>query len=156
MLGLFESLEYAPLLVEMRSSPWLFPAIASVHLLGLAMLGGAVLIVDLRLLGFGLTRQPVAVIGRAAEPWLRASVLVMLATGLFLFMCFATKYYYLAAFWVKVTCLLAALVFTFSIRRRVVMAEDTRYHPLKGKIVAVVSLMLWMTIALGGRLIGFP
>jgi uncharacterized membrane protein len=156
MLGLFESLEYAPLLVEMRSSPWLFPAIASVHLLGLAMLGGAVLIVDLRLLGFGLTRQPVAVIGRAAEPWLKASVLVMLATGLFLFMCFATKYYYLAAFWVKVTCLLAALVFTFSIRRRVVMAEDTHYNPLKGKIVAAVSLMLWITIALGGRLIGFP
>jgi uncharacterized membrane protein len=156
MLGFFESLEYAPLLVEMRSSPWLFPAIASVHLLGLAMLGGAVLVVDLRLLGFGLTRQPVAVIGRAAEPWLKASVLVMLATGLFLFMCFATKYYYLAAFWVKVTCLLAALVFTFSIRRRVVMAEDTHYNPLKGKIVAAVSLMLWITIALGGRLIGFP
>lgn len=156
MLAFFESLEYAPLLVEMRSSPWLFPTIASVHLLGLAMLGGAVLVVDLRLLGFGLTRQPLAVVGRAAEPWLKASVLVMLPTGLFLFMCFATKYYYLAAFWVKVTCLLAALIFTFSIRRRVVMADDTDNDPLKRKVVAAVSLTLWITIALGGRLIGFP
>ena len=156
MLAFFESLEYAPLLVEMRGSPWLFPAIASVHLLGLAMLGGAVLVVDLRLLGLGLTRQPLAVIGRAAEPWLKASVLVMLSTGLFLFMCFATKYYYLAAFWVKVTCLLTALIFTFSIRRRVVMAEEAKDDTLQGKVVAVVSLTLWMTIALGGRLIGFP
>ncbi len=156
MLAFFESLEYAPLLVEMRSSPWLFPAIASVHLLGLAMLGGAVLVVDLRLLGFGLTRQPVAAIGRAAEPWLKASVLVMLPTGLLLFMCFATKYYYLAAFWIKVTCLLAALIFTFSIRRRVVMTHDTSNDPFKGKVVATVSLTLWITIALGGRLIGFP
>lgn len=156
MLAFFEWLEYAPLLVQMRSSPWLFPAIASVHLLGLAMLGGSVLVVDLRLLGFGLTRQPVAVIGRAAEPWLKASALVMLPTGLLLFMCFATKYYYLAAFWVKLTCLVAALVFTFSIRRRVVMTHDASNDLLKGKVVAAVSLTLWLTIALGGRLIGFP
>ena len=156
MLAFFESLEYAPLLVAMRGSPWLFPAVASVHLLGLAMLGGAVLVVDLRLLGFGLTRQPLAVIGRAAEPWLKASVLVMLPTGLLLFMCFASKYYYLAAFWVKLACLMAALIFTFSIRRRVVMSEDTDETPLNRKVVAAVSLALWTTIALGGRLIGFP
>lgn len=156
MLAFFESLEYAPLLVDMRSSAWLFPAIASVHLLGLAMLGGAVLVVDLRLLGFVLTRQPVAVVGRAAEPWLIASMLVMLPTGLLLFMCFATKYYYLMAFWVKVTCLLLALAFTFSIRRRIVMADDANATTHGAKLVAVVSLALWATIALGGRLIGFP
>jgi hypothetical protein len=156
MLAFFESLEYAPLLVGMRSSAWLFPAIASVHLLGLAMLGGAVLVVDLRLLGFVLTRQPVAVVGRAAEPWLIASMLVMLPTGLLLFMCFATKYYYLTAFWVKVTCLLLALAFTFSIRRRIVMADDGNATTRGAKLVAVVSLALWATIALGGRLIGFP
>ena len=156
MLAFFESLEYAPLLVGMRSSPWLFPAIASVHLLGLAMLGGAVLVVDLRLLGVGLTRQPVAVIGRAAEPWLIASLLVMLSTGLLLFMCFATKYYYLAAFWIKVTCLLLALAFTFSIRRRVILADDGDVNARRAKLVAAASLTLWTTIALGGRLIGFP
>ncbi len=156
MLAFFESLEYAPMLVEMRSSPWLFPAIASVHLLGLAMLGGAALVVDLRLLGAGLTRQPVADVARAAEPWLIASLLVMLPSGLLLFMCFATKYYYLAAFWVKVTSLVAALIFTFTIRRRVVMADDNSGSAGKRKVVAAVSLTLWITIALGGRLIGFP
>ncbi len=156
MLAFFESLEYAPLLVQMRSSAWLFPAIASVHLLGLAMLGGAVLVVDLRLLGLGLTRQPASVVGRAAEPWLIASLLVMLPTGLLLFMCFATKYYYLAAFWIKVTCLTLALAFTFSIRRHVIMAADREDAMPGGKLVAVVSLSLWLTIALGGRLIGFP
>ena len=156
MLAFFESLEYAPLLVEMRSSAWLFPAIASVHLLGLAMLGGAVLVVDLRLLGLGLTHQRVDVVGRAAEPWLIASLLVMLPTGLLLFMCFATKYYYLAAFWTKLTCLALALAFTFSIRRRVIMAGDRTEDMPGAKVVAVVSLSLWLTIALGGRLIGFP
>ena len=156
MLAFFEWLQYSPPLVAMRSSAWLFPMIASVHLLGLAMLGGAVLVVDLRLLGLGLTRQPVAVIGRAAEPWLLASLLVMLPTGLLLFMCFATKYYYLTAFWVKAGCVLLALTLTFTVRRRVVLAGDARSSALARRLVAAASLSLWATVALAGRVIGFP
>lgn len=156
MLTFFEWLQFSPLLVAMRSSPWLFPVIASVHLLGLAMLGGAVLVVDLRLLGLGLTRQPVADIGHDAEPWLLASLLIMLPTGLLLFMCFATKYYYLTAFWVKVACMLLALAFTFSVRRRAIMTHDGNTSALSSKLVAAASLVLWATVALAGRLIGFP
>ncbi|HEX9876410.1 MAG TPA: DUF6644 family protein [Gammaproteobacteria bacterium] len=156
LLAFFEWLQYSPLLVAMRSSPWLFPMIASAHLLGLAMLGGAVLVVDLRLLGFGLTRRPVAEIGREAEPWLLASLLIMLPTGLLLFMCFATKYYYLTTFWVKVAVALLALTFTFSVRRRVIMEDEGNTNALSRKLVASVSLSLWATVALAGRLIGFP
>ena len=67
--------------------------------MGLALLGGAVLVVDLRLLGLGLRRQPVAQIARDAERWLFVSLVVLLPTGVLQFMCFAaTKYYYLTAF----------------------------------------------------------
>ena len=156
MLDLFEWLQYSPLLVQMRSSAWLFPVIASIHLLGLAVLGGAVLVVDLRLLGLGLSRQPVIRIGRDAEPWLLASLLVMLPTGLLLFMCFATKYYYLASFWVKVACLSLALVFTFTVRRHVVMRDEIDGNAARHRCVALVSLSLWGSVALAGRLIGFP
>src|SRR5712664_617089 len=94
--------QYSAPLVAMRSSPWLFPVIATIHLMGLALIGGAVLVVDLRLLGLGLRRQPVAQVARDAERWLLVSLLVLLPTGLLQFMCFAaTKYYYLTAFWVK-------------------------------------------------------
>ena len=54
----------------MRDSPWFFPVIATIHLLGLSMIGGAVLLVDLRLLGLGLRYQPVALLARDAERWL--------------------------------------------------------------------------------------
>jgi len=149
-------LQFSAPLVAMRSSPWLFPIIATVHLMGLAMIGGAVLVVDLRLLGLGLRRQPVAQIARDAERWLLRSLLVSLPTGALLFMCFATKYYYLTFFWVKMASLLAVLVFTFSIRRRVTMADETRVSPAWSKVVALVSLSLWTTVAIGGRWIGFP
>lgn len=156
LLDLFRWVQFSPPLVEMRSSPWLFPVIATIHLMGLAVIGGAVLLVDLRLLGFGLQRQPVAQLARDAERWLVGSLLVMVSTGILLFMCFATKYYYLTFFWVKMAALFLVLVFTFSVRRRVVMADETRMNPVWSKLVALVSLSLWTTVAIGGRWIGFP
>ena len=155
LLDFFELLQYSPLLVAMRSSPWLFPIIASIHLMGLALIGGAVLVGDLRLLGLGFWRQPVALVARDAERWLLVGLLVLLPTGLAQFMCFAaTKYYYLTAFWVKLTTLFLVLVFTFTVRRQVAMADETRMRPVWRKLAAVVSLSLWSVVGIAGRLIG--
>ena len=157
LLDFFKWLQYSPPLTAMRSSPWVFPVIASIHLMGLALIGGAVLVVDLRLLGFGLRRQPVAQVARDAERWMLVSLLVLLPTGILQFMCFAaTKYYYLTAFWLKITTLSLALVFTFAVRRRVVMADERRISPVWNRLVALVSLALWSTVAIAGRLIGLP
>ena len=156
LLPLFQWCENAGLIVAMRSSLWLFPVIESLHLMGLALTGGAVLLVDLRLLGFGLRRQPVAQLARDAERWLFVSLAVMIPTGVLLFMSTAVKCYYLPAFWVKMTSLLLALVFTFGVRRRVALAVETSRSPVWGKLVAVVSLALWSSVAIAGRLVGFP
>ena len=156
LLEFCQWLQYSPPLVAMRSSPWLFPVIATIHLMGLSVIGGAVLLVDLRLLGLGLRRQPVAQLAQDAERWLFRGLLVMVLTGIPLFMCFATKYYYLTFFWVKMAALLAVVVFTVSVRRRVALAVETRMNPAWGKVVALTSLTLWTTVALGGRYIGFP
>ena len=148
--------QFSEPLVAMRSSPWLFPVIATIHLMGLAVIGGAVLLVDLRLLGLGLRRQPVAELAHDAERWLMGGLLVMVSTGILLFMCFATKYYYLTFFWVKMVALFLVVVFTLSVRRRVVMGDEARVSPAWSKLVAVVSLSLWTIVAIGGRWIGFP
>src|SRR5947207_495610 len=149
-------LQFSPPLSAMRSSWWLFPVIATIHLMGLSMIGGAVLVVDLRLLGLGLRRRPAAEIAREAEPWLLRGILVMVGTGVPLFMCFATKYYYLTFFWVKMGSLGLVLLFTFSVRRKVTMFDEMRMGPVWSKAVALVSLSLWTTVAIGGRLIGVP
>jgi hypothetical protein len=156
LLELFQWVQFSEPLIAMRSSPWFFPVIATIHLMGLAVIGGAVLLVDLRLLGFGLRRQPVAALWADAQRWLAGGLIVMLATGLLLFMCFATKYYYLAFFWVKMAALVLVVAFTYSIRRRIVMADESQMSPRRNRAVALVSLSLWTTVALGGRYIGFP
>ena len=155
ILPLFQLCENSVVGETIRNSSWLFPVIESVHLLGLAVIGGAVLVVDLRLFGFGLTRQPVAKLAADAQRWLIASLLVMLITGALLFSSEAIKCYYHEAFWVKMTSLLLAVVFTFTVRRKVAMADESRIRPAWSKLVAVVSVILWSGVGVGGRWIGF-
>jgi hypothetical protein len=155
LLPLFGWFDSSAVGEAIRESTWLFPVIEAFHLLGLAVIGGAILLVDLRLLGLGLRRQPVDQIARYAQPWLIGSLLAMLGSGFLLFTSEAVKCYYHDAFRIKMTSLFLAIVFTFTVRRKVTMAEPGRVGPLWSKIVAVVSVTLWSGVGIGGRWIGF-
>jgi hypothetical protein len=138
-----------------RESTWLFPVIEAGHLLGLGLTAGAVLIVDLRLFGVGLSKEPVAELATNAQPWMLGSLTVMFASGIPLFLSEAIKAYYSFPFWVKMTSLFLALVFTFTVRRHVIRSGLTADRPLAGRLTALVSLSLWFGVAWGGRWIGF-
>ncbi|SRR6266508_1171108 len=151
----FQWCEATAIGTAIRSSPWAFAVIESFHLLGLSVIGGAVLVVDLRLLGWGLRKQRISDVARDAYPWLVGSLIVMLVTGIGLFLSESTKCYYSPAFWVKMTSLALAMSFTFTVRRKVTMADETRVRPIWFKVVALVSLALWLGVGAGGRWIGF-
>lgn len=155
ILSFFTWCENTLLGEAIRDSKWLFPAIESVHLLGLAVIGGAVLMVNLRLLGFGLRRQPVAQLWRDTRPWLLGSLAAMLVSGAMLFTSEATKLYYHGAFWVKMSSLLASILFTFTVVRKVALADPERVRPAWSKAVALISLLFWSGVGVGGRWIGF-
>ena len=153
LLPWFEWLESLWLGDAIRQSLWLFPVIEAVHLLGLCLLGGAVLIVDLRMLGVGL-RQPIAEVARDARPWLIGSISLMLATGIPLFLSEAIKCYYNTSFWVKITTLPVAIVFALLVRDRLARRTATE-STATTKLVALISMALWFTVAAAGRWIGF-
>jgi hypothetical protein len=138
-----------------RDSSWVFPVIEAVHLLGLGLTIGAVLLVDLRLLGVGLSRQPVAQLWAATQPWLLGSLTLMFTTGSLLFLSEAIKCYNSFPFWVKMTSLFLVLLFTFTIRRHVIQSGLPSKQPQLGRLTAIVSLCLWFGVAWGGRWIGF-
>ena len=155
LLPFFTWCEKSAIGESIRNSQWLFPVIESVHLLALVLIAGAVLVVDMRLFGLGLRRQPVAQLARDAQPWLIGGLIVMLTTGFLLFLSEAIKCYYSAAFAVKMTSLLLAMVFTFTVRRKVALADEGRVGPFWSRLVAVVSVALWSGVGIGGRWIGF-
>ena len=123
---------------------WLFPAIQSVHVAGIALLVGTIVIVDLRLLGCALRRYSVSEITRQFAPWTRAGLAIMLTTGPILFGSDLMRYSHNPAFIFKMSVLMAALVFHFTIHAR------TEKH---GKLIAVLSIALWTCVVLGGRAI---
>jgi hypothetical protein len=155
VLSFFTWCENSSLGEAIRASRWLFPVIESFHLLGLAVIGGAVLVVNMRLLGFGIERQPVAQLWRDTRPWLLGSLTIMIVSGVLLFTSEATKLYYHEAFWVKMISLLLATLFTFTVLRKVALAGQGRVTPFWSKAAALTSTVLWSMVGVGGRWIGF-
>jgi hypothetical protein len=163
MLSLFESLEafYAgivgsPLGTTLNLTVWLSAVLQAVHLLTLVMIACAVLVVDLRLLGLGLRRLPVARVAEEARPWLVWGLVGQAATGLPLFLSLAaSRYYGHPAFHLKMYLLAAALLFTFTVRQRFVRRDERRAGPYAAALVGVVSIALWSGVGIMGKGIAY-
>jgi len=148
-------MEATSLGMAIRNSQYAFPIVEFFHLAALAFIGGAVLIVDMRLLGLGLRKTPVAQLAKDAQPWVTGSLIVMLVSGVCLFASEATKCYDSTAFWIKISALILVMIFTYTVRRKVALADEHRVSGLVQKSVAIVSVSLWFAVAWGGRWIGF-
>ena len=154
--AVFQWLERTSLSVSINESLWAFAVVEAVHLLALAVIGGAVLAVDLRLLGVAFQKQRVADIARVMQPWLIWSLVGMLVTGFVLFLSLAaSKYYVHDYFWVKMYFLAGAMLFSALIRHRVIMGDDARANSALGKVVALVSIFLWSGVGFAGKAIGY-
>jgi hypothetical protein len=121
------------MLLPLKNS-WLFPVIQSVHLAGLAILVGTIVLVDLRLL------LPISDVSTKFKPWMRIGFVVMFTTGPILFIADAERYIRNPAFRFKVVALAVAAMFHFSIERRT-------------KTAAVISITLWTIVVLAARAI---
>src|SRR5438128_105086 len=92
-----------------RSSIYLGPAVNLVHLVSMCTFMGALLMVDLRLLGAGLTDHPVKAITRSARPWLISGLVGLVLTGVPAMMAAANDEYNSKVFWFKMYVLLFAV-----------------------------------------------
>lgn len=121
------------------------------HLLCLVVFIGSLLVVDLRLLGSGMRRQPLSDVVQAAQPWLLGGFAGMFVTGSLQVVATPMKAYFSDQFWLKMQLLLVAIVFTFAVRW---IAARRNEPPLWMKPAGLVSILLWSFIAVQGRLIG--
>jgi hypothetical protein len=139
-----------------RDSTWLFPFVEIFHLLGLGILGGTVLILNLRLMRMAFKSESTAELAGEVRPWMLGSLGVMIVSGFLLFSTEAVKMYGNWAFQFKMLFLLLAVIYTFTIHRKVTLADDgQRFGPAVRVVVAVVSLLLWSGVGLGGRALGY-
>ena len=150
----FQWMNDLPFSKALGASVWQFATIQALHLVALAVFAGAVLIVDLRLMGVGIKERPTADVARDAQPWLIWGFIALTLTGVPQMMQNATREYFSFFFWLKMGFLLVALIFTFTVRRRVAFSDAGRVGPFWAKVVGLVSIVLWAGVAIPARLIG--
>jgi hypothetical protein len=136
-----------------RDSVWLFPFVEIFHLLALGILGGSMLVLNMRLIGVGFRADSVSALARDLRPWIIGSIVVMLISGFLLFSTEAVKMYGNWAFQAKMSFLLLSIIFTFTIHRRVTSREDASAGVRW--VTAIVSVVLWTGVGLGGRALGY-
>jgi hypothetical protein len=150
----FMALDHSALGQYMHNSRWGFAVVEAVHLLALAVLGGSVLIVDLRLLGVLLRSESSWRIGRDLGRLLLGSLLVMILSGIALLSEEAGKCYYSPAFRWKMVLLAAAILFYFTLHRRALLNAERSTPSVWARSAAVTSMALWLGVGVAGRTIG--
>lgn len=133
-----------------------FAVVQMFHLLGLAVMGGTVLLSDLRLLGVVMTDVPSQVVVENTHKWFGISLAVLILSGIFMASAVSLKLYYNEAFWAKMTGLGLGILFVYVIRWPLLSRFDhDSINPWALRVTALCSITIWFTVAASGRWIGF-
>ena len=144
--------------IAMRQWTWLYPGIEIAHILGFVILVGAAAMFDVRLLGASRA-LPVTGLERHLLPWARASLLLIVPSGVLMFCAHATEMAANPAFRVKLV-LLAAAGLNAAVFHRVPFRSVARWDaespaPAAAKAAGVLSLVLWAGVIACGRLLAY-
>jgi hypothetical protein len=159
IVAFLKSLEASGLATRIRDSLWLFPLIESTHVIGLALVFGTIAIIDLRLLGIASTQRSFQRMASDILKWTWAAFAMTALTGTLMFITNALVYYHNFFFRMKMLLLVLSginmLIFELTAGRTIHNWEKAPSAPSAGKAVAAVSLVMWISIIVMGRLIGF-
>lgn len=148
-----------PSSIYVRESTTLFPLLLTVHVVGMCIFAGLVIMMDLRLLGVGNMRTPFTHVQRRLFPWQVLGMTVSAVTGLILVYGQPMRYYTSVFFWMKTMMMIIAsvnaLAFHHSIYNSVGKWDSDATLPFGAKLAAVISLALWAAVIMTGRLIAY-
>lgn len=147
-----------PLSQAMREHLWLYPVVETVHIVGFAVLVGAVALFDLRVLGCART-LPVHALGRHLLRWSLASLLLVIPAGVLLFSSQPMEFIANPVFMLKLALLavagLNAAGFHAGVYRSVAAWDTRRPAPPLARVQAALSLLLWISVIACGRLLAY-
>jgi hypothetical protein len=154
LIAFAQSLQASPLGAALRdASPSTVLLIQVTHVMGLILLLTALLLVNLRLLGWGLRSLPLPQVVHATRWALRLGLVLAIGSGSLLFLSAPVGYIANVAFVPKMALLFAALFVQATLYRRI--TRNASPSPLLARSTAVLSLTLWFSVGLAGRAIGF-
>ncbi len=152
------AIERLPLAMAMRHDLWLYPSVEIVHIIGFVTLVGSIIVLDLRLLGLSKA-LPVSVLARHTLPWSIGALLLIVPSGLLMFITHAGDFISNPAFITKMSLLFCAAinaaVFHAGVFRGVAGWDSGVATPVAAKIHASLSLLIWIAVLACGRLLAY-
>jgi hypothetical protein len=143
---------YDPATNPLNNNEWSFPLLEIIHIVGFAIALGTIFIVDLRLTGVGMRRQLASQLARDLGPWTLGGLVAVLMSGPLIFSSDPNMYLNNSGFRFKMGALLVAILFQYTIHRKVALSDPT---PVVGALVGTVSIALWVSVVAGGLFIAF-
>lgn len=128
------------------------PVLEIVHIAAFAFSIGTIAIVDLRLLGLGMRRQTPAQLVRATAVWTLSGLLLVVTSGMLLVTTDPASYFYNPAFRFKMVCLLAAIIYNYTVHRKVAASG---HSAIAGGLAGGLSIALWLSVVFGGIFYAF-
>ena len=142
----------------MRESLWLYPTIEIVHIVGIALLFGSIAVLDMRLLGVSRNVSVRSLAGHVL-PWTAASFLLIVPSGLAMFVAYASELIASPLFVAKISLIMAAGVnaalFHAGVFRGAAAWDAEAPPPPAARAAAATSLLLWVSVIACGRLLAY-
>ena len=132
-----------------------FAVVQMFHLLGMSVLGGMVLVGDLRLLNVVMRDTPSEIVIENTHKWFGIGLATMIISGIFMSSAVSLKLYYNEMFWAKMSALAVGIAFFYLARRPLLSVPHEGIKPGLLKLMALTSIAIWFTVAASGRWIGF-
>ena len=159
LLALFQWLGDTPFSIGIRESTWIYPVIESVHVLSLCVFVGLLLLWDLRLVGVTLRRVAVSEVWAWLIPWITFGAVLMVISGVLLFVSDPVKFYGNIFFRLKALglflALINALAFHLGVERRLPEWDTAAVTPRGARVAGALSIALWAVIVVTGRLVAY-
>src|ERR1051326_7907932 len=158
-VAIAHSIQNIGFFTEFSESVLVYPIVLSIHLTCIALFGGMILATDLRLLGLTFKGLTITEVVSCLRPWKRAGGTIMIAMGLLLAASKAEEYAPNPFFWVKMVILgligVHALIFRPLVYNQTEALDRSPVIPIRARLAAILSLVLWTSMFVMGRLIAY-
>ena len=159
LLSFAQWIQFTTFFTALRGSANVYPIVMSLHMVGIALFGGMILLTDLRLLGWAMRKRSVADVMEQLRVPKRWGLVLTATCGILMAGSKAEEYYYNAFFRTKLILfalvLVQELVFYRSVYANPAALDRAPSIPASAKLAAALSLLLWTSIACCGRGIGY-
>ena len=152
-------LSETPLSLTIQNVAWIIPSVQTIHIICVSIVFSSALMIDLRMLNIIGRSQATGAYTARFMPWIWTTLIVLLLSGAILITGEPTRSLENPSFQLKMTLLILAMLTTLGIQRPLAGAEgywdQANRRKVLAKLVAVVSLCLWVGIIFAGRWIAY-